>query len=429
MVNNINSFKKRDLLGRLFAFLFIVSIGIGDFASIGPVKLSYITTILFLLYSFFIEKRQSILRGNKARVFLFLITWLIYSAFQIIWAIDFQLWISFYRSLFLNILIVGLIINYVENNDDWFFLSKSFMFLILLCLLVGIWEYFTSQHIHYMNYSEMNSATVAILQNKPLSFYGNINDNSSVLFLGLFVSLIYFSSNKSNSLITTMMRLLFCVLIIFEIFIIDSRAIVFSLFLFAIVVFCFIISSYFKPSNKKGILHARTLLFVLCVLFLLTVLFIHPFEYYLQFLSSGSDYQSDLFRINIIKNCFNAFLQTGCLGLGPGQSIAVNGINVHSLYLEILFEYGIFIGGFVLLVFFKMYLDESKTDSRICDSIIRSFPIVLLLAGVSSSKMFSLRAFWIAFAIVFIIKYRFFENLSKSTSRYNLNYINIQYEN
>ena len=97
-------------------------------------------------------------------------------------------------------------------------------------------------------------------------------------------------------------------------------------------------------------------------------------------------------------------------GVGAGQSILANNINLHFFYLEILVEYGIFVGGYLLVIIFMMsfHVDYGlRSFSEIMmNSLYRSFPIVMILLGVASSGTVRIRATWIIFVLLYTYAYK-----------------------
>lgn len=401
----INSMYNTDNIGKIICFIFVLTLGFGEVVSFGTIKLSYLTASAFFFYSIFIEKKLNIFKkGLNFNLFIFLLLWIAYSIVQLMWVKNIDLWFSFFRTLLLNILSIILLLNYIGSKDDLVLVMRSFLFLILICLIVGLWEYKTSQHINYMNYSEMNEITIYNISNKPLSFFGNINDNASVLFLGLIISLIYFGIERKKNILINIIRLSFLALIIFEIIIIDARAIKYSVpFLFIFILFFYVLNK--MSSSEKTTKMLLIAFFISFTIMIIIALSINPIEYYFGLISNGTDYMSDIGRINIIRNGYEAFLDSFGFGLGAGQSITISNINLHSIYLEILFEYGILVAGYLLFLFIKMMFSSPNVHCGLSDCTIRSFPIILLLAGVSSSKLFSLKPFWIVLSIVLIVKF------------------------
>lgn len=412
-----------DIVDRFICLAFVVSLGVGEIISIGPIKLSYVTTFIFFFYTVIVKKKNNIFRNRYSNNLLFFaIIMLLYPLLQFLWSKDSGIWLVYYRTLFINVSIVILLINYIGSYKDWILVVRSFLFLILICLIIGAWEYMTGNHLTFVDYSEMSETTILLVQNKPLSFYGNINDNSSVLFLGLIVALIYFFKHKTKRFVCKIVRLLFCSLIVWEIIIINARAITYSMILLIVsIAFFWIVDRLSKCNSKKSFKIVLSLLLIVLILIAIA-LCIYPLDYYLAFISSGTDYSSDIVRIKILKDGFTAFCNTFFLGLGPGQSITINNINLHSMYLEILFEYGLFIGGGLLLVFLSISLKKSINASGLCDYVIKSFPVVMILAGVSSSKLFSIRSFWIAFVLILVLKYSYFDRNYKVESIINNRY-------
>ncbi len=388
---------------QLFAILFVISLGIGEVVSLAGIKLSYITTIVMILF-FLFETRGSIkLPGKKKNIrtlILFFLVWLVYPLVQYFWVKDLNLWFSFYVSLIINLLIIVLLILYINTWDDWKVISRAFIAFLVIQLIVGCWEILTGNHLVLLE-GERN---LLYYISKPLSFFGNGNDNAVVVFFGLYNVLIYLFSEK-KSIVTKFFLTLLCIAAVIEIVIIDARGATYSIFLLPL----FAIYYQLKQSLEKRSKNLSQLFSIFVIIitggFLLWVFLSHPIEYYLARFSGEGNYYSDLGRIRIITDSFNAFVESFFLGIGPGQSIVASHINLHNFYLEILFEYGILIGGFMILQIFKVSFRNYPGLTMFSKSLIRAFPFVMVLTGVSSSKTFIMRPTWVLITLLFALYY------------------------
>ena len=411
-----------SFIASLIMTFFIISLGLGESFAIGGIKIIYIFTSLVLLV--FIAQRK-IIRRRKTEELKFLdfcFLWVLYGAIQYFWAIDKSIWMFFYRSLLINVLVVLIIFSFVQTLDDWVLVAKAFTVSIAISLLVGFWEILTGQHLFVEDYSKMNSNTVMYYLNKPSTFFGNVNDYASVLFLGLIIITILFiiCREERNTMYRRAARILSYLIavssVIYQIIVTSSRGAILSLPLFLFTLFGFY---YFNKLLKdKSVFKKNAVLTAIIILSVIFVLLFLSFNSIETFgVNSSGDLKSNQTRILLIKRAFDAFLNTFGFGVGPGQTVAINGINLHSFYLEVLFEYGVLIGGYVVFTFFRLAYASKIAINETIDAIVKSFPIVLLVLGLSSSKLFSIRLTWVTFALIFSIKYNNFSLPSRGTKK------------
>ncbi|MEG1821069.1 MAG: O-antigen ligase family protein, partial [Malacoplasma sp.] len=120
-------------------------------------------------------------------------------------------------------------------------------------------------------------------------------------------------------------------------------------------------------------------------------------------LSGNGDVTSDLFRLSLTKKSFVLLLNSMFLGVGPGQSVALLGINVHNFFLEILSEYGIFIFLGLIIIFYSLLMAyKSRLFIRI-SSFIMAFVPTFIVIGVSSSGANRIRATWIIITLLYLL--------------------------
>lgn len=403
------SVSKHDQLYRVAMFLFIVSLGLGDRIAIFGVRVTYIATAVILIISMSKNRISfSALRNRKySRMLKFGILWLMYPFLTIMFARNLSLWISQYIALMINFLVIWLIVRYIKTGEDWLLIGRSAAALLCITLSVGLWEIYTSDHIYVPDYTSVGPVDAAMMAIQPVTFYGNINDSASALFLLFFTTsiyVLYINKWRKYGLFYVGVGLL----TVYEVWVSQARAVMYSFVVLLVFFVGFAILAVIKKSQAKVLYYISAF----CVAAGISIAFLlHPPSYYIGLLAgrngyvASGNYSSDLFRLRIIKESFVEFVNTFFIGLGPGQSIVVSGINLHNFYLEILFEYGIWIGGFFLYKFFCLSFPGRQLEPRKLDSLMKSTPFVFLLLGISSSHFFSIRLTWVCIAFVFCLKY------------------------
>ena len=333
----------------------------------------------------------------------FYYVWIIYAVLQLLWVQDLTLYGTFFRILLINFAVIVFIIIYVQCFSDWMFVLHAFLVMIIVSLLVGFWEIKTGNHL-----VEVSEQIQYIYIYRPVAFYGNENDYATVLALGVFAVLIHFVLLKKSWFLFLVDGSLLAVIII-QMVMTTSRGAIYSLFL--MVVLLLVMLSATNASRKLK--HGRQLsnCFLILIALVVTFLLITNFTSMdlLKMYSNTSNYISDVARIQMIRNGVKALFNSFGLGVGPGQSILANGVNLHFFYLEIIVDYGLFVGGYLLFLFFRLSFWVPSTLENKRDiwgnAIVRSFPITLILLGISSSGMIRLRSTWVVFSLFYLYAY------------------------
>lgn len=394
---------KHSRIYQFIAISFVISLGFGEIVSVIGIKLSYITTIMMICAFFYETRGKIVFIQERYKLFtyvIFCIIWGFYPLIQLLWVKNIDYWSSFYRSLFINILVIVLLVFFIQTWDDWKVISKAFIILHFTSLAVGYWEILTGHHIVHLD-GVRNLSYYAF---KPVSFYGNGNDNATVLFFGLCNILIFMFSHKQKML-TRLALIFLSIATISQIIIIDARGATYSLFLLLLFILYYQIKLRIDRNSKKMGKLISGFILLITVVFIIWGITAHSIEYYLSMFSGEGNYGSDVARVRIITDSFYAFLDTLGFGLGPGQSIVASRINLHNFYLEILFEYGIFVGGFLIVQIIKIGFWEYAYLPLFAKSIVKAFPFVLVLVGVSSSKTFIMRPTWILITLLLMLQF------------------------
>ena len=393
--------KTHTLLYKILIFILIFSSGMGDVGAIGGIKPSYIAAVAVIAV-FLVEKIKSFgFTKNKYYIAfsLFALFWGLYAFVQGAFVRDASIWFMFLRFLATNVFLLLIILDYVREASDVDFLLDCFTVYIAVCLIIGFFEIFGDLHI--VNIRDTSRWL-------PHSFYGNENDNAAVLLFGVIAILISIFRSKS-----TVKRIVLGVLLavsVYQITATDSRAAILSLIVLVLTSAVFVLLSLIARRSKKAyfiILGSAITLFVVGVV---TVMLNFTLTEFIELFTTDGDRESDMQRAELLVAGVRAIFESYGFGLGAGQSILLQNINMHNFYLEIFADYGIFIGVLFCLFLLGISFDLKGTLGDVkhnifVDGIIRSMPIVMVIAGIGPSSAFKLRGTWIIIGIVFALKY------------------------
>ena len=388
---------------KLLMFLLIFTSGMGSVGAVFGIRPSYVVAFTVAVFLAVDKIRTLDLTENRRYLWMlaFMFVWGAYSLVQGVIAKDMTYYAIYLKGLFINIFLVFVIIDYVRDVDDVRFLLYCFAAYIAVCLTIGFVEICADLHIVNVR---------ATSRWRPHSFYGNENDNGAVLAYGAYAIFLCFLKARIRQMKIIFLHLLGVTA--FEIVMSRSRAAILGLVSMALFTALFTFLVRVREGSKKTyriILASGFAFFVIAVA--LTFIIFTPTEL-VELLSGEGNKESDSLRFDLIISGIRSLFDSYGLGLGAGQSITLNGINLHNFYLELLTEYGVIIGGVFLALMlgimlefkeFKWSLDKKR--NTVADGLVRSFPIALAVIGIGPSSAMNMRATWIIIGLVFAFKY------------------------
>lgn len=384
MRNLINKITFRNKL----LYMVIISLGLGQIINIAGLSLAEIFSLLLLLYCLFeiiVDRKLVISKNNSINVLIgFFLFWLIYGL----------LLFGFKginengeQSLFIlinNIFVAIMMLYSIRNINDVKVINRAFLVSIVINLGIALWEINPGQHIGEIN-SIMNNEYV-------FGVFYNQNDFATFLFYGLVSIIINFelSHKKKMDVFINVFLLLTTGYILIKT---GSRGGLLGMTLLFTLIPIFIIVNKIKKETR---LYGKSIDFLL-ILFSLATSFIISKILDLSFAGIDS------YRAYLADKGFDYFLNSGLLGVGPGQTNYLVGGWVHNLFLEILYDYGLFIWlGFIFMLW-KLFSNYKTKLSNLLASAISSFIVVLPFVGISSSSANKLRSTWIILIILFLL--------------------------
>lgn len=392
---------KRNFNKIIFGLL-IFSLFFGESISISGIKVSWIMVlinIISIVFSFnSLNQKIQLLGGCYLYFILF---WFIYATLLL--GIDFVLYsnkssiLFFYFSLLIDFLIVFLVIFKINSLEDilnaLYYMVLGGCFLSLLC----IWGINTG----LINMTVQHGFEVVIKSNNIVStLFGQPNDASTNMFLCLIATFICVFYKKGNQVLNfaTIILLLYCVNLM------ESRSVFIGCILFIMFSFLFYIMIKVFNSNKFGF---YLLCFTLLSIFIIiSIIFLSEYSITGIIKTNGNsgNTESDLYRyyimIHVIKNAGKSFF----LGLGPGISTILLGINPHNMLLEILADYGFIVFGGVVWILGR-FISTYKTNlpDKI-KSIMMAFVPSFLMVSIASSSALRLRLVWVLFVLLMLLR-------------------------
>jgi len=387
---------KRPIYDIILYFM-IISANLGEIAKVGNIKLAWLfgASIVIVYIIFFINNYQllKINHKNKKLLILFFYIWALYALFQHIFLVNKPYSFQFLLVLLINCYIVILIITNSKCINDVLYFNKAVIISLLINMIIAIWELRTGQHLVKLE-GEQN---IIYYSNKALATFGNGNDFATFLYFGIiaiFIDIIY---NKKFIIFKIIIVFIAIILII----IINARGAIYGV----VLLLAFWLFYYYtlRYINKSILIIFNIFAIINIFVIIIIILSTNLLESLIYKISSSSNINSDLYRLELIKGSLKIFYDSFFMGVGPGQSINILGMNIHNFFLEILAEYGIIIFIGIIGLFFNIHLSFSKIKNVMLASLNMAFVPSFVIISVSSSGANRIRATWIILAIIFSI--------------------------
>lgn len=375
----------------------LFSIPVGSF-QLSPFRM----LIIMLLISVVIHAKTYVLipDGINKPTVIFFLCWLFYAIITLLWSDDTGGWVRCIFYLFVGVLGVILCVNIVNSQQR---LKRVFIAMQLSTVLqaaIGWYEVITRNYL----FREMTgkSYTIYVIgeQRIPIAMQHNPNNFATLMFAGVFVSLICFSLSQKK--VFKVLHIIALVNYTALLMTSTSRANIIGL----LVAVAFILFVYQKRRMIIGIAAAIAVLLIPQTSQFLTNLF------NFNFTGSGAD----SIRLGLMRNGFLFLVQTFGFGVGNGQveswmetkSIYYHSdiTNMHNWWMELLTAYGVLFFTCYMVYYCRLFLFnyrqiQNSRDSRykMISLCICSMMIGFIVAAISASSNFSCDWLWMFWAV------------------------------
>lgn len=376
-------------------FGLILATSLGETVSVLGVKTSWLMAII-LIFFFIMDhfnKKITFLTYETKFYYYFFVFWLFYGTIQLAFVIDNSFAFPNYLSLVINIFIVTMLILNVENIKDLIFFNKALILGLIINLTIAFWEMFTGNHIITLSPNQLINHN-----SKVLGVFSNVNDLATFISMGIISVILNYSLSKNNGIFTIM-------IIIASVFVLiesGARAPLYGMLLYTISFVLFYLLLILYTRSKQVFYLLKYLIIFSGTLSVILIFSFISIEEFILMASSPGNQESDMFRLNLIKLALEGFVNSAFLGMGPGQSITLLGINVHNFFIEIMSEYGIIIISGIVIIFGYLLNAYKWGIPKMVALSILSFPPAFMLISISSSGANRIRAVWILITLMFI---------------------------
>lgn len=384
----------------LFIFLFLITLrgAFGYLDSVVSIFPSRAFALIFIFAIIYNQSKEKVF-GVKwvSKWFFFLVFWVFYSCMQILYMKDVSLGIRQILLLSTGVFIAYSIVALTRDTKDLQMLLNAVIFISLFNVGMGFWEHFTGNHFLLSRFGEQALLSKGNLLTRwfaPTGGHGNPNDYATALFV-----LTSLASGKLMTKINKAWLVTIAVLLISSFSVLVWTGSRTNMLL--LVLFTFFIVIFSTPTKKHE--YINVLFFICCIV---GIFYYFTSDKVINILNSfWSGIESLLYwrenaRIGLTVNAMYTLFVTYGFGAGANNAdsfmadgpFPVYGVKSlitapHSLYGEIMSEYGIFIfAGFVFLSV-KLFKELYYISQRNCihDLHLYSKHALILLVGLSFS--------------------------------------------
>ncbi len=388
-----------------------------------------LTVLLFFKNDNRLIFSNNMISKNYTRFYLF---WLIYALVSVIWIQDLAGWLKAVFFIGCGFLSIFYLSTFIRQEKDLKGIFNTLFAMTLLHNIIGWIEIICGIYFFadldkldkYRTFATQPSTRI------PISIYANQNDYATMLIAGIALVFILFLNSKKLELKVLYLLTIFSS--IFLLFRTDSRANTIAL---AVGIVSLLIIKYSKVFSIRNI--AKLGLFTLLTATL--VIIVSP-SLHQRIGSLLDELQAVLFvdgnsnmtRVNLIKNGFVFLVQTLGLGTGAGNIehwMRENPIfnigtitNMHNWWMEILTGYGIVI--FFLYIFMyitmmnQLYRNYKYTTNQFIKNtswIFLAYMVSFVVASISSASNIFIEWQWVFWGII-IAFLRYCERYAKKNT-------------
>lgn len=408
----------------IIMFIFTMALFPGVFPNINlgafyltPLRLGLILLPLLLINKYNHKRTYkcvNLLYSYNRFYIAFIIIWFFYSVITVLWVKNISDWA---HAEYFLILFVYCTIFFTAGDVSWKDVMSIFKWLCVVVFIHNIIGWFEIIFHHYY-FAPAYKVDYMIERNEyyAISTFFNLNDFAFVMVFGSFVSYISFINYKNFfGKLLSLFTMFSCIAHVFRS---DSRSCILALFL-GWGIYLFII----LKTRKKVSLSIAFLGIASSIIFLMPNLWnriINVFSAKLTFSVQSDVMNSDMIRINLIRNGFEFLKQTSWFGVGSGnteawmanQAVYNTGeiINMHNWWMENLTNYGIIIFSIYLIFYISLIITFWKGTRALygvnkkVSAILVSLLCAFIIGLTSASSFFTTEWLWIFFALLITVQ-------------------------
>ena len=257
---------------------------------------------------------------------------------------------------------------------------------LLIACIFSTFELVTGTHFIKMDayYQRMGN-------NNAFGFQVNVNDNASLIAVGLFAPIYFWKRKPFMSTIIIFWAVGLLAMI-------GSRMALLSVLLIPFETILLKMVGKLTSQNRVII---KIISIVTIVVALILIFGVFNTESFLKLISDNENYAYDAARLQFMENAIKTITGFSVLfGNGSGVTVFNIGKSVHCVFLEILCDNGVFVFIWLMSLMGRQlfaFAEDIKTSRML---FVTEFLITFTLIGFCSSSMLRIRPIWMMWALV-----------------------------
>ena len=296
---------------------------------------------------------------------------------------------------YFKILVNSLMMLVVASNitdEESFERILTYIFIgIIITAFISEYEIRTGHHFYAK--ALLDDRLGRMGRGNAFGFQVNVNDNASLVSLSVFIPVMLL--RKKSRMIKLIATGLVIVLISLTITI-NARLPQLTLAIVVIEAFFLMLVSRFA----KGTVHKYIAVLIFVLAF---ALFFVSFSAtsFLNIVSTSQNYQYDYGRILFMQSSLRSITPISFIfGHGSGVTLNIIGYSVHSVVVEILCDYGIFVLISFLFIIFRLLLSYTDKINYFLSIFLPCFATAFLMISFCSSSMLRIYPVWLFLVII-----------------------------
>lgn len=382
-----------------YLLLIVSSIAFGDFGgALQPIRL--LAILLLPTFLKFLPKSYY-LKGIKKYMKYFILFCLI----SLVWTSDFGngckefIYFCVHFLIFLEILVFS-----KKANNPLYSISWGWTLTVFVLTLIGIWEFFTGNHLSTSVTTDMTVNMGGVIQSR-------MNANATFGNLNMFVTLLCFSfpwlfyivsqsAQAKKRIVVALVSIMLSVLIIL---VNGSRGGLFCYGIFAA------IYMFFMPRNKYTVSFSALTISAFCYFI---IQYSSEIFLVLTMKNEGAGLASDDSRIEIWSCAAMALAQTLGIGTGVGSMAASLGRisntiipATHNMFVEIIMQFGLILSFVYIHFLWRLFKRGYHLKDKIRKMCVLMAMIAMPMYGIINSIYLTAPSLYVLIATIFIFVY------------------------
>ena len=296
-----------------------------------------------------------------------------------------------YIKILVNALMMLVVANTIRDLESFDLVIKYFLVGIFITAIASGYEIITGHHFYAKTL--IDDRLYRMGRGSAFGFQINVNDNSSLISLCVFVPILVL---RRKSVLLKLITIGMIAALVVLVVTINARLPVLALAIVAVEAIALLLVSRYT----KGVVHKFIVGFI--ILFAL-VLFFASFSTtnFLGIISNSQTYQYDYARLMFIQSAFKSITPISFI-FGNGSGVTLNMINysIHSVLIELLCDYGIIVAISFMFLIIRLQFAFADKIAHFSSIYFPCFATAFFMISFCSSSMLRIYPVWLLLVIV-----------------------------